>query len=272
MDSSESLKSMDMWQSFWLAVVEGLTEYIPVSSTGHIILTSWMMGINQDAFVKDYTVIVQFGAILAVVAIFWRRFILNFKIYPMVAVGVAPAIVIGLLVKKKIDLVLGNVWVVAVSLLVGGIALVLTDGWIRRRPARVESVEKLPWTAALKIGIFQCLAFVPGVSRSAASIWGGVYQGLNLELATEFSFFLAVPTLTGATLLKLKKAWPTITEDQVKMLVAGNVVSFIVGVLAIRFFVHILSRHGLKFFGYYRIALGLLVIAVLLMGHELTVL
>jgi undecaprenyl-diphosphatase len=262
---------MDMMQAFWLAVVEGLTEYIPVSSTGHIILTSWMMGINQDEFVKDYTVMVQFGAILAVLFVFWRRFILNFKIYPQIAVAVAPAIVIGLLVKKKIDLVLGNVWIVAASLLVGGIALVLTDGWIRRRPASVPAIEKLSWPAAFKVGVFQCLAFIPGISRSAASIWGGVYQGLSLELATEFSFFLAVPTLTGATLLKLLKVWPTLTGDKVGMLLMGNAVSFIVGVMAIRFFVHILSRHGLKFFGYYRIALGLLVLAVLFMGHELSV-
>jgi undecaprenyl-diphosphatase len=262
---------MDFLQAVLLAIVEGLTEYLPVSSTGHIIISSWLMGINQVEFVKDYTVMVQFGAILAVVIVFWRRFILNFKIYPQVAIAVLPAVVIGLSVKKYIDLVLGNVWVVAVSLLLGGIALVWTDRWVARQHKRVESIEKLKPAGALKIGLFQCLAFIPGMSRSAASIWGGIFEGLNLTLATEFSFFLAVPTLTGATLIKLKKALPSITHEQVKMLIAGNVISLIVGILAIRFFVHILQRFGLKYFGYYRIALGALVLIALALGQSITV-
>ena len=260
---------MNFAQAMIIAVVEGLTEYLPVSSTGHIIITSWLMGINQDAFVKDYTVMVQFGAILAVLVLFWRRFILNFKIYPAVFIAFLPAAIIGLAVKKHIDAVLGNVWIVATALLLGGIALVLTDHWLKKHRVRVSNIEGLPQLSALKIGFFQCLAFVPGMSRSASTIWGGLSQGLSLVAATEFSFFLAVPTLTGATFLKAIKVAPTITPDQWNVLLWGNVVSFVVGLAAIRFFVHLITRVGLKYFGYYRIILGAVVMVVLSMGHEI---
>ncbi len=263
---------MTLLQSLILAVVEGLTEYLPVSSTGHLILTSWMMGINQDPFVKDFTVMVQFGAILAVVLLYWRRFLLNFKIYPQVAVGVLPAIAIGLAVKKYIDVVLGNVWIVAIALLVGGVLLILTDAWVARKKTAGLKIEELPVPSALKIGFFQTMAFIPGVSRSAASIWGGLHQGLNLKTATEFSFFLAVPTLAGASLLKLLKAWPELTREHIEVLLYGNLVSFVVGALAIKGFVGVVERHGLKFFGYYRVVLGLLVIGVLVFGGEVHVL
>ncbi len=260
---------MNFMQAMLLAVVEGLTEYLPVSSTGHIILTSWLMGINQDAFVKDYTVMVQFGAILAVVFIFWRRFLLNFKIYPAVFIGFLPAAVIGLAVKKHIDLILGSVWIVGAALLIGGIFLVLTDRWLLRHKVRVARLESLPPLSALKIGFFQCLAFFPGVSRSAATIWGGLNQGLSLVTATEFSFFLAVPTLTGATFLKLVKVFPTITAAQWQIIAYGNIVSFVVGLVAIRFFIQIIERFGLRYFGYYRIVVGGLVLIALAMGQSI---
>lgn len=246
-----------------------MTEYLPVSSTGHLILTSWTMGLNQEAFVKDYTVMVQFGAILAVLLLYWRRFLLNFKIYPQVVVGFLPAAVLGLAVKKYIDVVLGNVWIVAIALLVGGVLLILTDKWVERKKTSGMKIEELPKASALKIGIFQTLAFIPGVSRAAASIWGGLHQGLNLKTATEFSFFLAVPTLTGASLLKLMKAWPDLTPAHVEVLLYGNLVSFVVGALAIKGFVGIVERHGLKYFGYYRVALGLVVLAVLCAGSDI---
>lgn len=257
-------------QAFWLAVVEGLTEYLPVSSTGHIILTSWIMGIHQDPFVKDYTVMVQVGAILAVVILFFKKFVMNRKLYPHIIVGVLPAIAIGLLVKDYIDAILGNVWVVGTTLLVGGVILVVTDKWVRSAKARYPQVEDMPLPGVFKIGVFQCLAFIPGVSRSAASIWGGLHQGLNLQTATEFSFFLAVPTLAGASVLKLHKAWPTLTDEQVRMLIGGNIVSLIVGMLAIRFFVHMLSRYGLVYFGYYRIVLGVVVLGALALGTDMS--
>jgi undecaprenyl-diphosphatase len=260
---------MNFAQAMIIAVVEGITEYLPISSTGHIILTSWLMGINQDAFVKDYTVMVQFGAILAVLVLFWRRFLLNFSIYPIVFIAFLPAAVIGLATKKYIDLILGSVWVVAIAWLVGGVFLVLTDHWLKRHKVRVANIESASLLAAVKIGFFQCLAFIPGMSRSAATIWGGLHQGLSLVAATEFSFFLAVPTLTGATFLKVIKVTNAITPDQWKILIWGNVVSFVVGLASIRFFVHLITRFGLKYFGYYRILLGAAVLMVLALGHTI---
>jgi undecaprenyl-diphosphatase len=258
-------------QSIILAVVEGLTEYLPVSSTGHIILASWFLGINQEPFVKDYTVMVQFGAIFAVVVLYWKRFILNFRLYPKVIVAVMPAAVIGLALRKHIEHLLGNVAVVGTTLLVGGVLLVLTDHWVRRLKVRVKSVDELPLPAALKIGIFQCMALVPGTSRSAATIWGGLFEGLSLPLATEFSFFLAVPTLTGAGLLEFRKVWPSLTGDQMQWLLWGNLISFVVGGLTIRFFMHLVSRFGLRHFGYYRIAAGAAVLILLALGMDIRV-
>jgi undecaprenyl-diphosphatase len=259
-------------QSILLAIVEGLTEYLPVSSTGHIILTSWALGIHEQPFVKDFTVMVQFGAILAVLVLYWRRFVLNFKVYPKVLLAFLPAAVIGLSLKKYIELLLGSVFTVGLALLIGGVLLILTDRWISRAKPRTVDLTKLSWRDCVQIGLFQCLALVPGTSRSAATIWGGLFCGLPLALATEFSFFLAVPTLTGATLLYLKKTWSMITPDQLQMLVIGNLVSFVVGLLAIKSFVLLINRYGLKYFGYYRIAAGSVVMLLLWLGHDLTLL
>lgn len=256
-------------QSIILAVVEGLTEYLPVSSTGHIIISSWVLGINQESFVKDYTVMVQFGAILAVVVLYWRRFILNVRLYPKVFVAFLPAAVIGLATKKYIEQMLGSVAVVGWSLLVGGVLLVLTDHWLRHHKVRIKTVENLPLPAALKVGFFQCLALIPGTSRSAATIWGGLFEGMSLPLATEFSFFLAVPTLTGAGMVELHKVWHSISPDEIGILVTGNLISFIVGGLTIRYFVQIVSRFGLRYFGYYRILAGALVLILLALGSDI---
>ena len=266
-------------QSLILAVVEGLTEYLPVSSTGHIIIASWLLGINQEPFVKDFTVMVQFGAILAVVVVFWRRFILNVQLYPRVFLAFLPAAVIGLALKKKIESFLGDVHVVAWALLVGGILLVLTDHWVRRQNARTQALgaarakapETMSYADSVRIGFFQCLALIPGTSRSAATIWGGLFVGLSLPLATEFSFFLAVPTLTGATSLEVLKVWRTITPDQVQMLLVGNVVSFVVGGLTIKSFIAVVSRFGLRHFGYYRILAGGGVLLALSFGQTILV-
>ena len=254
-----------------LAVVEGLTEYLPVSSTGHLILTSWLLGINQESFVKDYTVMVQFGAILSVVLLYWRRLVLNVRLYPKVLAAFLPAAIIGLALKKHIEVLLGSVEVVAWSLLVGGVLLVLTDHWVRRLKHNVRSLERLPLPKAVQIGVFQCLAMIPGTSRSAATIWGGLFAGLTLPLATEFSFFLGVPTLTGAGALELRKVWPSITADQVNVLLLGNLISFVVGALAVRGFISLVSRYGLRYFGYYRIVVGAIVLLLLKTGAELTI-
>ncbi len=260
---------MTLWQAFILAVVEGLTEYLPISSTGHIILTSWMMGIHQDEFVKDYTVMVQFGAILAVLALYWKKFVLNFRLYPVVLVGFLPAAVVGLSVKKHIDLVLDNVVVVGAALFIGGILLVFTDEWVRKIKPKIHKPEAITPRVAFKVGLFQLLAFIPGVSRAAASIWGGLHQRMSLVTATEFSFFLAAPTLAGASFIKLLKVWPTLNGEQIQLLVIGNMVSFVVGAASIFYFVRLIERYGLKYFGYYRMLVGAAVLGAALLGENL---
>ncbi len=262
---------MTLAQAIFLAVVEGITEYLPISSTGHIILSSWLMGIHQEEFVKDYTVMVQFGAILAVLVLYWKKFVLNYRIYPVVLAGFIPAAIVGLLVKKQIDLILGNVFIVGAALFVGGVLLVFTDEWIRSLKPRVHTIEDLKPMPAFKVGLFQLLAFIPGVSRSAASIWGGLHQGMSLLTATEFSFFLAAPTLAGATFIKLVKVWPTLNPEQIQIIAIGNVVSFFVGAAAIHYFVQMIGRYGLKYFGYYRMIVGAAVLAAALLGENLTV-
>lgn len=229
------------------------------------------MGINQEPFVKDYTVMVQFGAILAVLVLYWKRFLLNFKIYPKVALAFLPAAVLGLSIKPYIGLLLGNVTVVGAALFIGGILLVLTDHWIRRHKSTIASVEEMPLKSSFKVGLFQCLALIPGTSRSAATIWGGLYEGMSLPLATEFSFFLAVPTLMGAGALELRKVWSTLTPEQIDWLIWGNVISFIVGAVSIRFFMNLVSRFGLRHFGYYRIAAGALVLILVLIGADIQI-
>jgi undecaprenyl-diphosphatase len=260
---------MEIWQAIVLAIVEGLTEYLPVSSTGHLILVSALMGIHHDSFTKDFVIMVQFGAILAVAVEYFRFFIRSRKIYPILFVAFLPAAVIGLLVKKKIDLLLDSVWTVGIALLVGGVFLLFTDRIFRKEEQTIHDANEIPTMSALKIGFFQCLAFVPGVSRSAATIWGGLTCKLDQRTATEFSFLLALPTLTGATFLKAIKVVPTITTDQWQLLFLGNVISFIVGYLSIRVFLSIVTRYGLKGFGYYRIALGLIVIVALLFNVDM---
>ncbi len=257
---------MTLIQALILAVVEGLTEYLPVSSTGHIILSSWLMGIHENDFVKDYTIMVQFGAIAAVLVLYWKKFLLNFRLYPIVFIAFLPAAVIGLAVKNQIDQILGDVRIVGIALLIGGVMLVLTDRWIRNLKPKYTEPDQMPPAAALRIGLFQLLAFIPGVSRSAASIWGGLHQRLTLVAATEFSFFLAVPTLTGASAIKFLKVWPTVTPEQIQFMLWGNVVSFFVGVLAIHYFVRLVARYGLRHFGYYRILIGIAVLAQVYMG------
>jgi undecaprenyl-diphosphatase len=260
---------MQTWQAIILAVVEGLTEYLPISSTGHLILTSAWMGISHDAFTKDFLIMVQFGAILAVVFEYFKVFIKSVKIYPVLVAGFLPAGIIGLAVKNKIDALLDSVWTVAIALILGGILLVFTDRIFDEAKARVKSVDKIDWKMALKIGFVQCLAFVPGVSRAAATIWGGLSQKLDRRTATEFSFLLAFPTLSGATLLKAVKAVHRIDGSQWQLLFLGNVISFAIGLITIRYFIKYVTRHGLKGFGYYRIGLGLVVAAILLMNFEI---
>lgn len=258
---------MTIWQALILAIIEGITEFLPVSSTGHMIIASSFMGISHDEFTKMYTVNIQFGAILSVLVLYTRRFLQTKDFYYKLFVAFLPAAVIGFLLNDYIDALLENVVVVAISLLVGGIILVFIDRIAKDYPKDRE----ITYPEALKIGFYQCIAMIPGVSRSAATIIGGMFQGLTRKQSAEFSFFLAVPTMAAAAGYKFLKTYESIQASDIKILLFGNVVAFIVAMLAIRFFINFLTKYGFKVFGYYRIVLGIILLALLAMGYKLDI-
>ena len=275
---------MTILQSFILAIVEGLTEFLPVSSTGHMILTEGILGMQSTPYLKAFTVMIQFGAILSVLVYYFRRFLPfpmfglkpdsstslgGWSLYGLMILGCIPAAILGLLLNDYIDALLGSTWVVLVMLFLGGILMLYIDRLFPEhgeRPLRPKN--------ALVIGLFQCLAMIPGVSRSMATIVGGMQQGLTRRQAAEFSFFLAIPTMAGATLLKgyklYKELGVEVFRDNWDTLLVGNVVAFIVALLAIKFFIGFVSKYGFRFFGYYRIALALIVALALLLGADLS--
>ncbi|MCE2846834.1 MAG: undecaprenyl-diphosphate phosphatase [Sphingobacteriales bacterium] len=255
-----------------LAVVEGITEFLPVSSTGHMIIASSLMGIADDPFTKTFTVSIQFGAILSVVALYYKRFLQGLDFYWKLAAGFIPAAVFGFMLDDFIDSLLSNVFIVGITLVLGGIILLFIDRWFKSSGS--ESLDNLTYPLAFRIGMFQCLAMIPGVSRSAATIIGGLASGLNRKAAAEFSFFLAVPTMFAATLYKTYKfarQGVGVAPDQVEMLLIGNLVALAVAALAIRSFIGFLTKHGFRVFGWYRIVVGLLIIALVLGGYNLEV-
>jgi len=264
---------MNLIQAIVLAVIEGLTEFLPVSSTGHMIIGSSVMGIASQPFTKIFTVVIQFGAILSVVVIYWKRFLgkIDFSFYKKLFIAFIPAVIFGVLFKKQIDALLENVIVVAVALLAGGIIFLLLDKWFHK--AEEKGMSELNSDAsAFKIGMFQVLAMIPGVSRSAATIIGGLTQRLNKKAAAEFSFFLAVPTMFAATckdIYEVYKEGVGFSAQEINLLLVGNVVAFIVAFLAIRSFISYLTNHGFKVFGYYRIAIGLLILVLHFCGISL---
>jgi undecaprenyl-diphosphatase len=247
-------------EALLLAFIEGLTEFLPISSTGHLILTSALLGIEEEGFVKSFNIIIQFGAILSVLFLYWRRFLPNLSFYKKVFVAFFPAAVIGLLVKDYIDAILGSVVVVAWALIIGGVLLIWTDNRFEVQKTSGRVVDDLNHKDCLKLGFIQCLAFIPGVSRSAATILGGLWLKMSRKEAAEFSFFLAVPTLTGASAVKALPLLKTIQPDQLGLLAFGILMSFIFALLAIRFFISLVSRYGFKHFGYYRILVGIAVL------------
>lgn len=277
---------MDIWQAIILAIIEGLTEFLPVSSTGHMIIAASLMGINELPITKIFEVNIQFGAILSVVVLYWRRFVQGFTFYKKLLLAFIPAAVIGFALDKYIDAMLGSVAVVAVMLVVGGVVLLYVDKWFRNA---IE--DHITYKNAFLIGLAQCVAMIPGVSRSAASIIGGMAQGINRKAAAEFSFFLAVPTMLAAASYKLvtdllgleisdlvkfdwvkiQNSFEAIRPNDLELLLLGNFVAFIVAMIAIRFFISVLTRYGFKLFGYYRIALGVVLLALLAMGVDLKV-
>lgn len=263
---------MSFLQALILAIIEGLTEFLPVSSTGHMIIGSSIMGIASDPFVKLFTICIQLGAILSVVVLYFKRFFKSVNFYIKLFIAFIPAAVFGFLLSDKIDQMLESPLTVGISLVVGGVILLFVDKWFNQ--PTIDQEEEVNYLTALKIGFFQCLAMIPGVSRSGASIVGGMSQKLSRKVAAEFSFFLAVPTMfaaTGKKLLDFYKEGHTITSDQMQVLAFGNVVAFIIALLAIKSFIGYLNKNGFKIFGWYRIVVGLIIIALILSGHELSI-
>jgi undecaprenyl-diphosphatase len=263
---------MDTLQAIILSIIEGLTEFLPVSSTGHMIIASSIMGINNNDFVTLFEVAVQLGAILAVVVLYWQKFFdfSKWQFYLKLIVAVIPALILGAIFSKKIDELLKSPKVVGVSLLVGGIILLFVDK-LFKRPLVTEE-KNISYKRGFIIGIWQCLAMLPGTSRSAASIIGGMSQRLDRRTAAEFSFFLAVPTMVAATahkLLESYKANPYILKDKhnLALLGLGNVVAFMVAMLAIKFFIGYLQKNGFRIFGWYRIIIGVALLALIMGGY-----
>lgn len=258
---------MSILQAIVIAIVEGITEFLPISSTGHMIITSSIMGIRGESFTKTFEVAIQLGAILAVVVLYWKKFFdfTKWKFYIKLIVAVVPALLLGFLFSNRIDALLDSPITVAVSMLVGGIILLFIDNVFNVHTIHEE--ENISYGRALIIGFWQCLAMIPGVSRSAASIIGGMQQKLTRKLAAEFSFYLAVPTMIAATGYKLLKEYKNIHGEEIKLLAVGNIVAFIVAVLAIKFFIGFLQKHGFKIFGIYRIIAGIVLLILIWKGY-----
>ena len=263
---------MTNFEAIVLAIVEGITEFLPVSSTGHMIITSSLLHIASDDFTKLFEIAIQLGAILSVVVLYWKKFFpLNrWNFYIKLVIAVIPALVLGALFSDKIDALLESPTTVAVSLLLGGIVLLFIDRLFRKQTVTRE--DSITYGKGFVIGIWQCLAMIPGVSRSAASIIGGMQQKLTRGLAAEFSFFLAVPTMAAATgykLLKTFKTHPEILKDKhnLVMLGLGNLVAFIVALLAIKFFISYVQKYGFRLFGWYRVIVGIVLLLLIWKGY-----
>ncbi|WEK37425.1 MAG: undecaprenyl-diphosphate phosphatase [Candidatus Pseudobacter hemicellulosilyticus] len=270
---------MSLFEAIIIAIVEGITEYLPVSSTGHMIIASSLMGIEDDNYTKLFEVAIQLGAILAVVVLYWKKFVdfRKWQFYAKLLVAVIPAIVLGKLFSDKIDTLLESPTTVAISLLLGGIILLFIDRFFLN--PTIDTEEKIGFRQAFMIGLWQCVAMIPGVSRSASSIIGGMQQQLTRKLAAEFSFFLAVPTMCAASgyslVLKdyetngvVQKGYELImaSSDNLYAFIVGNIVAFVVAMLAIRFFIGFLQKHGFRLFGWYRIIAGIILLVLISQG------
>lgn len=273
---------MNTLQGIIIAIVEGITEFLPVSSTGHMIITQKLLGIQPSEFANLFTINIQLGAILSVIVLYYKKFLeplkkventgswlktnsIRFDFYLKLVVAVIPAAVIGLLFNDLIESMLGNVVVVAIALIIGGVILIFVDKWFRN----THEDHEITYPKAFKIGFFQIISMIPGVSRAAATIIGGLTQKLSRKSAAEFSFFLAVPTMLGATVIELYKNYESINSSNIQVLIIGNIVAFIVALLAIKGFISFLTKHGFKMFGYYRIIVGLVILILIALGVDL---
>lgn len=262
---------MNFIDAIIIAIVEGLTEFLPISSTGHMIIAEKLLGVPDDDFTKLFTIGIQLGAILAVVVLYWKKFMSpltagasGIHFYLKLLVAVLPALALGFIFSDKIDALLESSLTVAITMIAGGVVLLFIDNFFKN--PTVEKEEQISFPKAFIIGIWQCVAMIPGVSRSAASIIGGMQQKLTRKLAAEFSFFLAVPTMAAATGYKLLKGYKTISSDNIQLFVVGNIVAFVVAMLAIKFFIGFLQKHGFKLFGYYRIIAGIVLLILIATG------
>jgi undecaprenyl-diphosphatase len=271
---------MTIVEAVIIAIVEGLTEFLPISSTGHMIITSSLLGIGKNDFTKLFEVAIQMGAILAVVVLYWRKFFdfSRWQFYAKLIIGAIPALVLGLLFNDQIDQLLESPLTVAISMLAGGIVLLFIDRAFKK--PEIDTEGRISFTKSFIIGCWQVLAMIPGVSRSAASIIGGMQQKLTRNLAAEFSFYLAVPTMFAATAYSLvlkkwnsggieKKGYELIMENKSNLyaFITGNVVAFVVALLAIRFFIHYLKVYGFRVFGIYRIIAGVILLVLIYKGY-----
>lgn len=263
---------MSFFDAIVLAIVEGLTEFLPVSSTGHMIIVSSFFGIASDPFTKTFTIAIQLGAIFSVIVLYWKHFFQSIDFYFKLLVAVLPAAVLGFLLNDFIDQMLERIEVVAIMLILGGIVFLFIDKLFRETEEQGET--NVTFSTAFKIGLFQTIAMLPGVSRSASTIIGGLTQKLTKKTAAEFSFFLAVPTMFMATaykLLKFYQSGSSFGENEIMMLAIGNITAFVVAILAIKSFISFLTKNGFKVFGYYRITLGVIILVLYLLGVELNI-
>lgn len=258
---------MTFLEAIIIAIVEGITEFLPISSTGHMIIVQAILGIPPSDFVKAFTVNIQFGAILSVVILYWKRFFQSWDFYFKLAIACIP-LILAFLLNDIIDAMLGSVLIVAIALIVGGVLLIFVDRWFDR-PENEKT--RLTYKKAFIIGLIQIISVIPGVSRSAATIIGGMSQKLSRKSAAEFSFFLAVPTMFAAALYKLVSNAGSFSTEHIPILLAGNVIAFIVAMIAIKSFITFLTKYGFKIFGYYRIAVGVVILILLLTGHSLNI-
>ena len=261
---------MTTLQAIILAIIEGITEFLPVSSTGHMILASALMKVQDPEFTKTFEIVIQLGAIMAVALLYIKRFFVGFDIYLKLIAAFIPTGVIGILAYKHIKAFLFNPFVVSISLIVGGIILIVLDKWAAEKKTSYEKTENISYIGAMKIGLFQCLSMIPGVSRAAASIFGGIYSGFDRKLATEFSFLLAIPTMFAASGKDLWESKEMIHAEDVKLLLVGGAVAFVFAIVAVKGFIAFVQRYGFKHFGYYRIIIGVLFLVLCLsMGIKL---
>lgn len=260
---------MSVAEAIIIAIVEGLTEFLPISSTGHMIITEKLLGVESSDFTKLFTVGIQLGAIAAVLVLYWKKFIGPLRtgrwgFYFKLLIAVLPALVLGFIFSDRIDALLESATTVAITMIAGGVVLLFIDRIFREESVQAE--EQIRYPQALVIGLWQCVAMIPGVSRSAASIIGGMQQKLTRKLAAEFSFFLAVPTMAAATGYKMLKGYSSLSATDLELFAIGNAVAFVVALLAIRFFIGFLQRHGFRLFGYYRIIAGLALLVLIMTG------